>query len=135
MFHPFSVSAQGGISVTQNPDKQIAQRVETLLSTEPGERRANYDFGVPTASNVFENQSYLINGALATQVKQKIETFEPGVVVNSLDVSASADIPGGVEVDLNYTRREAPLSPTGIAKNTNTVVIGVGGTVREIVRG
>lgn len=133
MTHPFRISATGGVSTTPNPDAQIAQRVKALLSTQPGERRANYAFGVPTNSMLFENQSTLTGGVIAEQVRDSLATFEPGVAVDHVDVTASPT--GGVDVALAYSRREAAGTDSGLARNTNTAVVSVGGTVSEIVRG
>lgn len=135
MSHPFRISASGGVSATPNPNVQIAQRVKTLLSTQPGERRVNYAFGVPTNSMLFENQSSLTGGVLAEQVRSTLALFEPGVAVENIDVVPSKDDAGGVDVSLDYSRREAAGTDAGLARNTNTAVISVGGTVSEIVRG
>jgi hypothetical protein len=135
MSHPFRISASGGVSTTPNPDVQIDQRVNALLSTQPGERRANYEFGVPTNAMIFENQSDLLSGVLAEQVRTAIEKFEPGVNIDGLDVTPAENGSGGVDVALRYSRREAASSDSGLARNTNTAVISVGGTVSEIVRG
>lgn len=135
MTHPFRISASGGVSTTPNPDAQIAQRVKALLSTQPGERRANYPFGVPTNTLLFENRSGITGGILAEQVRDTLALFEPGVAVDHIEVTPSSDDAGGVDVDLRYSRREAATTDSGLARNTNTAVINVGGTVSEIVRG
>jgi phage baseplate assembly protein W len=135
MSHPFRISANGGVSATPNPDVQIGQRVKALLATQPGERRVNYAFGVPTNSMLFENKSTLTGGVLAQQVRETLATFEPGVAIDQLDVTPSDDDAGGVDVALVYSRREAAGSDNGLARNTNTAVVSVGGTVSEIVRG
>lgn len=131
----FSVSASGGISVTSDPDRQINQHVDTLLATEPGERRGNYAYGVPTRSMLFENGSHLVGAMVTQQVRDKLGRYEPGVVINTLNLLDDNDSNGQVRVALNYTRRESPLSPSGLARNTNTAVISVGGTVDEVIRG
>ncbi|WP_020142235.1 GPW/gp25 family protein [Terracoccus sp. 273MFTsu3.1] len=135
MSHPFRISANGGVSTTPNPDAQIAQRVKALLSTQPGERRVNYAFGVPTTSMLFENKTALTGGILAGQVRDTLAVFEPGVAVENIDVTPSADDAGGVDVALAYSRREAATTDAGLSRNTNTAVISIGGTVSEIVRG
>lgn len=133
--HPFSVSRNGGISATANPDTQINQHVNTLLATEPGERLVMFDYGLPTRSLLFENGANLIALGITEQVRSKMSQYEPGVLIERLDVEPSPEGSGLAEVRLDYTRRESPLSPSGIARNTNTAVINVGGTVDEVVRG
>ena len=135
IMHPFSVSRNGGISATADPDKQINQHVNTLLSTEPGERRVQFDYGLPTRSLLFENGPNLLAMGLTEQVRSKMAVYEPGVLIQRLDAEPSPEGSGLAEVRLDYTRRESPLSPSGIARNTNVAVINVGGTVDEVVRG
>lgn len=135
LVHPFAVSPNGDISATANPDKQINQHVLALLSTEPGERRVNFDYGMPTRSLLFENNANLIATGITDQMKAKVALYEPGVLVERLEVIPSPTGSSTADIRLDYTRRESPLSPTGIARNTNTAVIQVGGTVDEVVRG
>ena len=135
ILHPFSVSRRGGISATANPDRQINQHVNTLLSTEPGDRVVNYAYGIPTRSLLFENNADLISLGLTEQVRDKMGRYEPGVLIENLNVVPGGTDSGMAQVRLDYTRRESPLTPAGIARNTNTAVINVGGTVDEVVRG
>ncbi len=133
--HPFSVSASGGISVTSDPDTQIRNRVGALIGTEPGERRGQYDFGVPTRSMLFENGPNIVATAIAETTRTKVATYEPGVIVDRVDIVPSSDGNGLTQVRLDYTRRESPLTPEGLSRNTNVAVISVGGAVTEVVRG
>lgn len=133
--HPFAVSHSGEISATANPDTQINQHVMALISTEPGERRVNFDYGMPTRSLLFENNANLIAAGITEQMRSKMALYEPGVLVERLEVLPSPTGSSTADIRLDYTRRESPLSPMGIAKNTNTAVIQVGGTVDEVVRG
>lgn len=135
ILQPFSLSTNGGITATSNPDKQINQHVNTLLATEPGERLANFDYGLPTRSLLFENNADLIALGLVEQVRSKMGQYEPGVLIERLAVEPNPPDSGLAEIRLDYTRRESPLTPNGISRSTNTAVVNVGGTVDEVIRG
>lgn len=135
MTHPFTITGGGGVSATTNPDTQIHQHVRTLLGTNPGERRVVADYGVAAREMLFENDATMVGTVISERIRGQLETYEPGVLIERLDVLPSDSTQGSANIAINYTRREAPLSPAGIARNTNTAVISIGGTVSEVIRG
>lgn len=133
--YPFAVAPSGQISATQDPDKQISQHVHALLSTEPGERVMANDYGVQTRSLLFEPEDFVMADQIADNVREQMATYEPGVLVRSVDPVPDPGGTGLVEVRLDYVRREAAATDLSISRATNTAVIGIGGTVEEVIRG
>jgi phage baseplate assembly protein W len=135
LLHPFATGPDGSLATTADPDKQVRQRVFTLLGTEPGERVMLSDYGVETRSSLFEPGDELIAERLAEETRLQMDRYEPGVLVNSVVSLPSPAGSGMAKVAIDYTRREAPTTPFGLARQSNVAVIGVGGTVTEVIHG
>lgn len=133
--YPFAVGPDGRIAATQDPDRQINQHVHALLSTEPGERVMLTDYGVQTRSLLFMPEDDVMSDQIADDVREKMATYEPGILVRSVDPVAGEYGDGLAEVRLDYVRRESAATDFAISRGTNTAVISIGGTVEEVVRG
>jgi phage baseplate assembly protein W len=129
---PFRLSANRGIQAETNLDRQVHQHVLSLVSTELGERLMLPDYGIRLASLLFEEDTGMTARAITDQVGLAFNTWEPGVRLNRA-VPVKGDI-GEVRVDVDYTRRESPLSSTE-GQRVNRARIGIGGQVTEVVRG
>src|SRR5580765_4822594 len=81
---PFGVAPDGTIASTTDPDVQIGQHVEALIATSPGERLFLPTYGVPTQDYLFSVDSAAVANMLTTKVETALETFEPGVFVQSV---------------------------------------------------
>lgn len=135
LLHPFAIGPDGALATTADPDKQVRQRVFALLGTEPGERVMQSDYGIQTRSAVFEPGDHLVAERLSDMTRQQMDRYEPGVLVNSVAALPSPEGSGLARVAIDYTRREAPTTPYGLSRQSNVAVIGVGGTVTEVIRG
>lgn len=131
--YPFSIAADGTIATTTDPDVQIGQHVEALIATQPGERLFLPAYGVPVLDQVFADSGSMIANLLTGQVETALETYEPGVFVQS--VTPSSDDAGTAKIDVKYTRREAANSASSLSRNVNTATVRVGGTVSEQIQG
>lgn len=132
---PFAVDPSGSIAVTSDPDRQVHQRVHSLVGTEPGERVMLTDYGIETRASLFEGVEDGLANILADTAREQMDLYEPGVLIN--DVRAVEAVPGSGEarIAIDYIRREAPTTPSELAQSTNVAIIGVGGSVDEVVRG
>jgi len=132
---PFVIGPDGAIATTSDPDKQVRQRVYNLLGTEPGERVMLADYGINARSSVFEPGDEMIADRLAEETRMQMDVYEPGVLVNSVRSVPSPSGSGQSVVAIDYVRREAPSTPYAYSRQSNTAVIGAGGTVTEVIRG
>ena len=83
-------------------EEDIAQSLEILLSTSPGERVMNPAYGCGLRSLVFEN----ISETTITQIKDTIERavlfFEPRVNLDTIEVDVTEVYRGLMRIQLNY---------------------------------
>jgi phage baseplate assembly protein W len=127
---PFGLAANGSIATTTNPNLQVTQHLQALVSTNPGERVMMPTYGVPLANDLFG--AYLtseIDPTLQIQVQAAVATWEPNVNVAGISVGPPAGTgqDGGV-INIDWT-------PTAIqssaASGTVNATIMVGGAVVE----
>lgn len=132
---PFTIAPDGSVAATSDPDRQVHQRVHALIGTEPGERVMLSDYGVETRTLLFEstNDDGLAN-VLADMTQTQMSVYEPGVLVNSIRAVETEPGSGEARVQINYARRESPSTPAELARQTNVAIIGVGGSVDEVIR-
>lgn len=131
---PFHLAPDGRIATETDPDRQVKQHVDSLVSTEPGERVMLPAYGVPLTSMLFEPDDDLTTSILTQQVTTALARWEPGVRV--LGVQPRSGQPGdGISgVNVQYQRTESPRTPI-IGQKLNTAVISNSGEVSEVVRG
>ncbi|MFQ6026086.1 MAG: GPW/gp25 family protein [Dehalococcoidia bacterium] len=84
-------------------ETDIAQSLEILLSTAPGERVMNPTYGCGLRALVFE----IISETTITQIRDAIERavlfFEPRIKLNNIEVDAAEAFRGLLRIRLNYT--------------------------------
>ena len=131
---PFALGPDGLISTESEPNRQIEQRLHTLVGTSPGERVMLPNYGVPVTNLVFEEES-LVEVRLLELVRDAVAAWEPGVIVQLVKPVWDAAGDGIASVEIDFVRTEAATSPIESAKKINTAVIKIGGTVDEVIRG
>lgn len=132
---PFSVAPNGSIAIESNPDRQIAQHVRALVTTEPTERVMRNAYGVPTASTIFEPDDDFTKVQLLQKVTQALAYYEPGVKVHSVTPVPNNEGDGVAGVQVHYTRTESARSPQVASKHINVAYVSSGGHVSEVIRG
>jgi phage baseplate assembly protein W len=132
---PFRLASDGTISVESNPDRQIAQHVNALVGTQPGERVMLPDYGVPVADLLFDPDASFVAQEISRAVTAAFTTYEPGVVLQKATPIPDASQMSLARIEVDYVRREAGVSPSSLALKTNTAVVSVGGTVSEVISG
>jgi phage baseplate assembly protein W len=132
---PFRLASDGTIAVETNPDRQIAQHVNALVGTQPGERVMLPDYGVSVADLLFEPSARFVTQEITRAVENAFATFEPGVVLQRAVPIADHTQQSLARIEVDYTRREDGTSPSALAQHTNTAVVRVGGTVNEVISG
>lgn len=100
-FPPRFLKNTQGIEMSHDDD-DIAESIYILLSTMPGERLMNPDYGCDIHSQVFQN----INNTTKTIIEDLIATailyHEPRVRLISVDVDDSGQLSGRVNVSISY---------------------------------
>ncbi|MFE2101073.1 GPW/gp25 family protein [Streptomyces sp. NPDC059468] len=132
---PFRLASDGTIAVETNPDRQIAQHVDALVGTQPGERVMLPDYGVPVADLLFEPNARFVAQEITRAVETAFNSYEPGVVLQKVTPIQDSTQQSLARVEVDYIRREDGTSPSSLANQTNTAVVHVGGTVSEVISG
>lgn len=100
-FPPQFLDSTSGIKMTSNED-DIAESIYILLTTIPGERIMNPEYGCDLHSQVFQN----INASTLTTIEDLISTailyFEPRVRVENIYIDASNQLEGRLDVNITY---------------------------------
>jgi uncharacterized protein len=100
---PPTFDNQSGAVVMVSEQTDVAQSLEILLSTRPGERIMHPRFGCNLDVLVFEP----ITTSLIAFVKEMIRTailyYEPRISVDSINISTAEIHDGLVLIELNYT--------------------------------
>lgn len=124
---PFSlVSPAGTIATTGDPGAQTGQHVDSLVSTNPGERVMIPTYGVPLVSSMFRN-SDTVTEEIVNDVKTAMQQWEPSVVVANVSVIPGQDtVTGLVQVEVDYV---SPATGIASAGSVSTATVLVGGTI------
>ena len=87
-------------------DEDIGESLEILLSTSPGERVMQPDYGCGLKAKVFET----INESSITEIKDLIERavlfFEPRISLEDIDVDTGEAVEGRLWIRLSYRVRK-----------------------------
>lgn len=97
----FEKSSQG--IYMPRAEEDIREAIFVLLSTQPGERVMNPDFGCDLQSQVFKQ----IDTSTINQIKDLIATailyFEPRIRLEEIQVDTSREMDGRLDIHLEYT--------------------------------
>lgn len=131
MTYPFMLNTDGSIATTADPNKQVNLHIESLISTQPGERVMLPHYGVNTFGQLFAPDDEVATTVLINEVTAAMQAWEPNVnVVKIAHVPVAGDFyPGGttgIEVDWSPQAVQSPA-----AAGTITATILVGGQVIE----
>lgn len=97
----------GGIGVQMvNEEDDIRESLKILLSTRPGERIMQPDYGCRLHAMVFD----IISESAMTEIKDVIDRailfFESRITLNSIDVDTEEIYDGILKIKLDYTVRK-----------------------------
>lgn len=101
-FPPRFEQSSNGIYMPR-ADEDIREAIFILLSTQPGERVMNPDFGCDLQGQVFKQ----IDNSTINEIKDLIATailyFEPRVRLEEISVDTSGEMDGRLDIHLEYT--------------------------------
>lgn len=123
---PFTITKQGRVGTTSNPNQIATDRVESLVGTFPGERVMQPNYGVDVPKFLFDADISAQTSILTTDVQIAVRTWEPTVVLQSVTpIVAQSDV-GIVDISIDFT-----LSNDLNVTPVQTATIEVGGNVVE----
>jgi phage baseplate assembly protein W len=97
---PYHLSAQGSTAVVATRDDHIAQMLEQLLFTRPGERVNRPDFGCGLLDLIFSPTSPEVAAALTITVSGAVQKWMGDLVqIQSVEVTSTA---ATLQVTLSY---------------------------------
>lgn len=127
---PFALNPAGGIAVTTDPITQAQQHVDSLISTTPGERAMQPEYGVDLSGQVFRGDTSTLAPDVAADITRAFAAYEPGIQIGNVTpvVPQSGDpLVGDVTIDVQWSipGQTAASTQTGVSQAT----LLVGGTV------
>jgi phage baseplate assembly protein W len=129
---PFTVLANGAVSVETDTNTQIGQRVDAIIATEVGQRPMRAAMGLPLSRFLFGASDTIVVAQLRDLVTQQLNTYEPGITVNSVKPVTSGNHDGLAEIQVSYS---PVLQASAVRSISDVAVIKVGGTVEEVAIG
>lgn len=126
---PFTVLQNGTVSTETDPDTQVAQRVNALVSTEQGGRAMRAGLGLPLSQMLFAPSNDVISSNLATLVDAQLTKYEPGIKAVSVTQNVQDSGGGQASINVNY---QPILQASRDSSVANMVTVQVGGTVTEV---
>ncbi|HEY3256772.1 MAG TPA: GPW/gp25 family protein [Polyangiaceae bacterium] len=105
IYQPFKLGLQGGVAITDDPDRHLRDKILAVLFTAAGERVNRPDFGVGLNRAVFESLDAITLGALKFHVSQGLSReLDAELLVDSIDLVPQPE-QGELELHIEYRRR------------------------------
>jgi len=101
---PLQVDARGALSLAGGED-DIAQAIELILGTAPGERDMRPEFGCAVHDLVFDTIDAAMIGKLETAIRAALDRWEPRIDVQDLEFDLSRVHEGQLLITINYRVR------------------------------
>lgn len=126
---PFALDLNGEIAFITDPNAQVQQHIDALISTSPGERAMQPGYGVSLSAQLFSVSADVVQTMVINDVQQALNTYEPSVNVLSIAPISSLSDPtqGIVGVEVDYTIS----MPASTTPATTVATILPGGQVLE----
>ena len=101
---PLQVDARGALSLAGGDD-DIAQAIELILGTAPGEREMRPEFGCAVHDLVFDTIDAAMIGKLETAIRGALDRWEPRIDVEDLAFDLSEVEDGRLLITISYRIR------------------------------
>jgi phage baseplate assembly protein W len=98
---PLQVDPRGGIALASG-DRDIAQSIQIILETAPGERAMRPTFGCRIHELVFAPQDASTQGLIKLYVKEALAQWEPRIEVRDVETTTPPDRPEVMLVEIKY---------------------------------
>src|SRR6476659_2006425 len=101
---PLATDATGGVALVVR-EREIEEAIRLILSTSPGERPMRPEFGCRVHEHVFAPANAATAGAIAGDVRDALEQWEPRIDVDDVRVSCEKSESGTLYIDIHYRIR------------------------------
>jgi phage baseplate assembly protein W len=101
---PLQVTPRGAIASARG-DQRIEESIYIILSTAPGERVMQPQFGCGIHDLVFEPNSVVTRSLVIDRVRRALVTFEPRVDVLTVNADATPEQPNLLLIRVDYRIR------------------------------
>ena len=101
---PLRTDATGGIALVSR-EREVEESIRLILGTAPGERPMRPEFGCRIHDEVFAEADAATAGRIAADVRTALRRWEPRISVDEVIVTADADEPSTLYIDVRYSVR------------------------------
>jgi len=101
---PLQVDHRGAVALTHGED-DIAQAIELILSTMPGERPMRPEFGCEVHDLVFDTIDAAMVGKVDAAIRAALDRWEPRVEVTAIDFDLSSVHDGRLDITIRFRVR------------------------------
>lgn len=101
----FPIAVDDGSIVELGEDDKVAQAIENILRTAPGERVTRPDFGCGIHDLVFQSISSNMLGSVISAVSSALATWEPRIDVLEVTPQQDDDDPNRLLIEIDYRIR------------------------------
>jgi phage baseplate assembly protein W len=102
--HPARIDATGSVALVTR-DREIAEAIEIILMTSPGERAMRPEFGCRVQDFVFGPVTTSTAGQIAHEVRAALDRWEPRIEVSDVLIGFDNETEGTVYIDVRYEIR------------------------------
>lgn len=101
---PLQVDHRGALALTTGED-DIAQAIDLILGTAPGERPMRPEFGCEVHDFVFDTIDAAMIGRLDAAIRAALDRWEPRIEVGAIDFDLSHTSEGRLDITIAYRIR------------------------------
>jgi phage baseplate assembly protein W len=101
---PLRIDAGGGFALVSR-EREIAEAIQLILATAPGERPMRPEFGCGVHDYVFAPADENTAGRIAFEVRRALDRWEPRIDVTDVEVGFDAAEAGLLYIDIRYAIR------------------------------
>lgn len=102
---PVRVGPDGSLALSAG-ERSVAESIWLVLSTSPGERVMNPEFGCGIHDLVFAPNTAATHAAVAHHVREALTNFEPRIDVLDVRVDAEGDLENLLLIAVDYRLRD-----------------------------
>lgn len=97
-FDPYSKA----VELVRN-EQDIQQSLQILLTTTPGERTMELDYGCDLSPLAFQRLDLNLKTFMSNNIKKAIAYYEPRIRVHDIVLEEEKDLTGMIHIHINYT--------------------------------
>jgi Bacteriophage baseplate protein W len=101
---PLRVDQRGAVALAQG-EEDIAQAIELILGTAPGERPTRPEFGCRVHDLVFDMIDAAMVGRVDIAIRDALARWEPRIEVTEIDFDLSGVDEGRLDIEIKYRIR------------------------------